>query len=115
MGGIVGAVARSGEQFRMTPDATGIRQTHWMKSICYSSHYCSSVGFAPPPGHYGLAAHHRRHAQSPMLESLLVTRCLGRLVTPPAGRLPRSATCLSCIASLGGISRQSRRAPVGEA
>jgi hypothetical protein len=60
MGGIVGTVARSGEQSRTRPDATGIRQTHRMKSIRYSSNYCSSVGFAPPPGHYGLAARRRR-------------------------------------------------------
>jgi hypothetical protein len=60
MGGIVSTVARSGEQSRTRPDATGIRQTHRMKSIRYSSNYCSSVGFAPPPGHYGLAARRRR-------------------------------------------------------
>jgi hypothetical protein len=64
----VGAAVRSGEQFGTRPDATGIRQTHRTKSICYSSRYCSIVGFAPPPGHCGLAACRCRCTQSPVPE-----------------------------------------------
>jgi hypothetical protein len=57
---------------------------------------------------------HRRRSQSPVPEPVPITRCLGRLATPLTGRSPRSTGCPSRVASLGGVPRQSRRAPVGD-
>jgi hypothetical protein len=94
----------------MRPDATGIQQTHWKKSIRYSSRYCSVVGFAPPLRHCGLAARHRR---SPPTRSIPRAGDIARRALP---RPPRNASrwTLASLRRVPEPRRLAQRHPTSE-